>query len=397
MAGDHPTILYVDDERPNRIVFEQTFVDRFPIRTVASGREALETLASASVAVLVTDQRMPDMTGNELLEITKRDYPEVVRVVITAYSDLDPILRAVNEGLVARYIVKPWDQEELARVLAWGLDAYRMGQNNTEAQLRLLETERLATLGSINAAVLHDINQPLAYLTTNTERLAQLALSLPALVQLNDAHGHEIGPRDRENLTDLAEELPEIIEDMFAGCRVMSSLTGSVRNLLHPPPENDQASSAPLTPIRFALAVCRQPALKARGQLHYEGPDDLPRVAIGATELIQVLVNVLSNAAQALERREQSGGRVVLAVTVEDRWLRMVVRDNGPGMSPQVLTKVGTPFFSTRTDGTGLGIHQCRRLVERIGGSFRIESVEGEGTDVTITVPRDPTAAAQAG
>ncbi|HEX4461258.1 MAG TPA: response regulator, partial [Polyangia bacterium] len=108
-AKDH-LIIYVDDERANRVVFEQSFAAKFHIRALPSAAAALELLRNETAAVLITDQRMPDMSGHELLIRVKQLYPEMVRVVITAYSELDPILAAVNEGLVARYVIKPWDR-----------------------------------------------------------------------------------------------------------------------------------------------------------------------------------------------------------------------------------------------------------------------------------------------
>ena len=77
---------------------------------------------------------------------------------------------------------------------------------------------------------------------------------------------------------------------------------------------------------------------------------------------------------------------VVTAVDVGES-VRLTVDDNGAGMSAEILGKVGTPFFSTRPEGTGLGVAQCRRLVEGAGGTFSIESVEGQGTTVTFTIP----------
>ena len=100
---ESPTILYVDDDEANRVIFEISFQDQFNIRTVESGKQALELMAQEDIGVILTDQRMPKMTGNQLLKHVKDSHPRVVRVILTAYSQLDPILKAVNEGLVALY------------------------------------------------------------------------------------------------------------------------------------------------------------------------------------------------------------------------------------------------------------------------------------------------------
>src|SRR5258706_14769649 len=106
------------------------------------------------------------------------------------------------------------------------------------------------------------------------------------------------------------------------------------------------------------------------------------------------MINLIANAAQALLAREQKGGRVV--VRVEPRpaaasggpatvWF--AVADDGPGMSPRTLARVGEPFFSTREGGTGLGLAQSKRLVSRAGGDLVIDSREGAGTTVSFALP----------
>ncbi len=388
MSAKQALVLYVDDERPNRIVFEQSFTGRFHIKTAANGTEALAILQQENVGVLITDQRMPDMSGNELLERAKELRPEVVRIVVTAYSDLDPILEAVNEGLVARYLIKPWDRDELEQILEWGMEAFTLGQQSSALQLRLMQTERLVTLGSIGAAVIHDINQPLSYLLSNTERLNQLARSAAALADLVTQHGASLAPEDRASLADLSAELPDIVGDMLEGCRVMHGLTSTIRRLLRPSAPTEVPVIDPMPVIRYALSACRDIALKARGNLSYDGPPQLAGVRIGSTELTQVLINLLANGAQALARREKPGGRVTIAADERDEVVLFAVQDDGPGMSEEVLKKVGTPFFSTRKEGTGLGVAQCRRLVEQAGGTLHIDSQLGRGTRVEFTVPK---------
>jgi signal transduction histidine kinase len=364
-------IVYVDDERPNRIVFEQSFGARFSVRAFASGREALELLKNEPAAVLITDQRMPEMSGHELLTRVKQLYPEIIRVVITAYSDLDPILAAVNEGLVARYIIKPWDRAEVEQILLWSIEAFTLGRQKSELQLRLMQTERLVTLGSMAAAVLHDLHQPLTNLTVNVERLAELV-------------------QKKEKRT-LADELPDLARDLVTSCKVMRDMTVGLKQFLRAEPQAEPTGVDPIPIIQYAIQVCREPAVRARGRINYEGPPSLPRLRIGGTELTQVLINAVANAAQALLGRAQKSersGRVTIAVADAGAMLELTIADNGPGMSPEVLRKVGTPFFSTRQEGTGLGVAQIRRLVERAGGSFRIDSVEGQGTTVTLAIPK---------
>ncbi|MGZ3441632.1 MAG: sensor histidine kinase [Polyangia bacterium] len=381
-------IVYVDDERPNRIVFEQSFGNRFNVLALPSGQAALELLRNETAAVLITDQRMPDMTGHDLLVKVKQLYPDTMRVVITAYSDLDPILAAVNEGLVARYIIKPWDRAEVEQILLWSLEAFAMGRQKSALQLRLMQTERLVTLGSMAAAVLHDLHQPLTNLTVNVERLSELGKAVEKVKELMELPGAAIPKKDRAVLQEFVSELPELSRDLLTSCKVMTNMTVGLKQFLKSEPTPEPSGVDPVPIAQYAIGVCRETAVRARGRISYEGPPSLPKLRIGSTELTQVLINVVANGAQALLARNKSGGRVVVAASDIGASVQLTVDDNGPGMSAEILRKVGTPFFSTRPEGTGLGVAQCRRLVEGAGGTFRIDSVEGQGTTVTYTLPK---------
>ena len=393
-----PLVLYVDDERPNRIVFEKSFAGRFRIRTAADGNEALAILKQEPVAVLLTDQRMPGMSGDELLRHVKRDHADVVRVVITAYSDIEPILAAINEGLVARYIVKPWNREELDQLLRWAIAAWQFTRDSSALQHRLLETERLATLGSIVGSVVHDLNQPVASMLMNCERMLYLAQALPLVSAMaaklspgsgaiGDPTTEFLSEKERSHLDDLLTELPEIIDELRTSTEHMRGMTADLHQFLRGQRRDVDVATSPVPVIKHALGVCQDVAVRSRGFLRYDGPETLPSVRISSTELTQVLINVVTNAAQALGERVTGDGSVIVSAESTPGSIKFVIADNGLGIAADVLQKVGTPFFTTRRQGTGLGIAQCQRLVGKAGGSFRIASEIGKGTTVTFTIP----------
>lgn len=379
-----PIIVYVDDERGNRVVFEQSLASEFTIETFAEGALALERLEKGNVGVLVTDMRMPTMDGEELLRIAKERFPKVTRIVVTAYSDIDPILRAINEGLVARYIVKPWVRGELIQVLRWALEAFTFGRDSDALHRRLLETERLATLGSVAGHFVHDLKQPLMSLFVNIdhfEELARLAPVLRALVEPSAV-------ADRDRLLGLIDDLAPLATDMAASANHLSELINNLRDFIKPTKKTprDQVTD-PLPIVHHAMSVCEELAVSAGATIGYDGPRMLPRIRMSATELTQVLVNVISNSAQAVAARGAPKGRVSIVARSEGGMLELKVRDNGAGMPPEVLKRIGTPFFTTREAGTGLGVAQCQRLVGSAGGRMAIESEVGVGTTVTITLP----------
>jgi signal transduction histidine kinase len=378
MSEAEPIILYVDDERANRVVFEHAFKTRFPIRCVPSGEEALLVMRDQGVAVLVTDQRMPGMSGHELLEQTRTLYPDVVRIVITAYGDVDPILRAVNDGLVARYLVKPWDRAELEQILAWGLEAHALARRDSALQLRLMETERLVTIGSIGAAVLHDLQQPISSVRINLERVRAVADIIRSTVP-------SLPPEQSASINTALGELPDLLEDLNLATDVMHGIVEHLRSFLHPKPASSPAQTFtdPLPIVRYAISVCREIAQRVGGQINYDGTGTLPRVKMGSTELTQVLINLMSNASNAIGHQ----GRVLVAANVVEGGLRFVIADNGAGMPVEVLQKAGTPFFTTREKGTGLGRSQCHRLLGIAGARLELESAVGTGTIARFTLP----------
>jgi DNA-binding NtrC family response regulator len=225
---DGPLILYVDDERANRVVFEQSFCRQFNIRCATGGEEAVAILSEGQVAVLLTDQRMPGMSGHRLLEYARERYPDVIRVVVTAYGDLDRILRAVNEGLVARYLVKPWDHAELEQILMWCLKAHSLARQGSTLQLQLMQFERLVTIGANRAAVLHDLQHSIACMRLNIDRLNQhVALIREALPSVPS------GPSVCD-LQSAVTELPPLIVDLELAADVMLGIVQHLRSSLQP-------------------------------------------------------------------------------------------------------------------------------------------------------------------
>ena len=119
-------ILFVDDDEGNLVVCEAHCSPEFEVLTAQSAEDALVLLSKEEVGVVVADQRMPGVSGVELLERVRDEYPDAVRILITAYSDLSSAIGAINRGQVRRYLRKPWQPEELIAVLRDAIDVYEM-------------------------------------------------------------------------------------------------------------------------------------------------------------------------------------------------------------------------------------------------------------------------------
>lgn len=106
-------ILYVDDEENNLLSFKATFRLKHKVFTAISGEEAFKILETKHIDIIVTDQRMPTMTGVEFLEKVIEKFPDPIRILLTGYADMSAVVDAVNKGKIFHYVTKPWDEEEL--------------------------------------------------------------------------------------------------------------------------------------------------------------------------------------------------------------------------------------------------------------------------------------------
>ena len=113
MPENKITILYVDDEENNLFSFKATFRIKYNVLIALSGDEALKILEANRVHIIITDQRMPEMTGVEFLEKVLERYPDPMRILLTGYADMGAVVDAVNKGKIFHYLAKPWNEEEL--------------------------------------------------------------------------------------------------------------------------------------------------------------------------------------------------------------------------------------------------------------------------------------------
>jgi serine phosphatase RsbU (regulator of sigma subunit) len=136
------SILYVDDEEDNLIVFEATFHRHYTIYTAQSAQEGIELLSLHPIQLIITDQRMPGMTGIEFLEKIIPIYPDITRIILTGFSDLDDIIQAINVGKVYQYIQKPWNKDDFKIKIDNALESYSLKVENKKLISNLQETNR---------------------------------------------------------------------------------------------------------------------------------------------------------------------------------------------------------------------------------------------------------------
>jgi DNA-binding NtrC family response regulator len=130
-------VLYIDDEINNLNSFKASFRRDFEIYTAQSAREGRKILDTYEIGVIITDQRMPGMTGIEFLESILSVYPDTIRILLTGFADMNAVMDAINRGQVYKYLVKPWQNDELRLYIQNALEIYHLRKENKELAHKL--------------------------------------------------------------------------------------------------------------------------------------------------------------------------------------------------------------------------------------------------------------------
>ena len=174
-----PKILVVDDEPDNLDLLYRTFYREYKVLRATSGPDALELLAKeGDISVIISDQRMPMMSGTEFLSLTATKYPDIIRIILTGYTDVEDLVEAINAGKVFKYVTKPWEAEELKAVVRQALDTHNVLKARTYELTRTLRQESLlnSLTNTIRGAL--DYRQILQAIVDNVGQMLEVDVCL---------------------------------------------------------------------------------------------------------------------------------------------------------------------------------------------------------------------------
>ncbi|MCA0446987.1 MAG: hybrid sensor histidine kinase/response regulator [Bacteroidetes bacterium] len=410
MTDNKFNILYVDDEEFNLTSFKAIFRRDYNVFTATSGKLGLEILKQNEIHLIITDQRMPDMTGVEFLESVAEDYMFVRRIIITGFSDIEAIIRAINKGNIYRYITKPWDVNDLKITIQNALNAYKTDRANRdltiELQLKLNTIEELTAeqiklqeekfKQEAEKKILEAESEKLKEIQTIREELSNMIVH-----DLKNPLGLVIG------YAKMAEEQllkPEIDQ---------KSLVQFVKSI-------QQAGNNMLTLVLNILDVYRfengKPSLRlGLVPLSELVETSLERVSFGLEKKIvtivreydsetkvnldkelvsRVMVNLLTNSLKFTTKEK----RFWIGIKEEANQFIFSVRDEGSGIPEDKLDQLFKRFsqLSTSDDvqgikSTGIGLTFVKYAVEAHSGKVWVESVLGEGTTFFFSIPKEIT------
>jgi signal transduction histidine kinase len=402
------TILIVDDEDGPRQSLRVIFKDDYDLLMAEDGPSAIEIAKKNEIDVAVLDIRMAGMSGIEVLERLKFVNPNIEAIMMTAFETTDTIRQALRLR-ACDYINKPFDISTIRSAVALAMQRRRLeGEIHssaekvqellTELQEQRIEEQIAKTRGDIYASIIHDINGPLTVISGFVQVLG---------TKVN--HSTRLEVEDLEFIKDRLR----IITRQVGNCVEISRRYLSIMRR-----QSDEV--APRISVNQLLRDADQ-LVRVHPALHENDfsatllTEDIG-VKMNGTDLIQILLNLTVNAFQCSSQshRVDIGGEVLRAPLdlaqfkdgPNDRLLnvesmnntaplvKLWVRDNGPGIPPEVLPNIFQPYFTTKgpRQGTGLGLSIVQRLIKEARSALHVHTEIGKGTAFTLYVPGTPVA-----
>jgi len=391
MSENRYNILYVDDEENNLVVFRNAFFRDYNVHTTLSAEQGFKVLDDYVIHLIITDQKMPGMTGVEFLEIVARTHPETMRMILTAYSDIDFIMRAVNKCGIYRYILKPWDTRELKIIIDKALQNYQLAQDkkhllenlakaNRELEDKVkarteelrIKNEELTRINAIKdklfTIISHDLKQPLVSLSVFFEILKQL-------------------PDDVSRL-----KLDQFYLKLQANLQDVTSL---LDNLLYWSQSQMGQSKVEQKPIRIVDLVKRNIDLYQVSALQKDINIELKPIpgdpiVVGDENIVNLVMRNLLNNAIKYSKTKSS---ITVNLNQQNGHIAISVKDRGVGMSRKLQKYIfeneyhNTTRGTSNEKGTGLGLKLCKEYLVKQSGDIYLRSEKGKGSEVTFTLP----------
>jgi signal transduction histidine kinase len=393
-------LLVVDDEPLALKLVQRVFEPETDIEVLSdtSPERCLELAKAHDIDLVVADQRMPEMEGLQFLARVRELRPRALRMLLTAFPDTQVALTAINEGLVYRFILKPWEPEDMRVTVRRALETKRLADEHDRVvrQLKssydeLVQAEQLMALGRISAGIGHELGHAVGPLLTNVQALQSQLSRLLKTVRTGDrAFEHDLARAQTKLFDHEASSANPTVkghaEESLAAIRAAGErLDALVRTVsgyaVRGEPEPLDVNQTVLTAVQI-LSARFDPAIRLERDLRA-----VPLARCRRSEILQVVLNLLANAIEAVEK--QSDPLVRVRTWPAGNNLRLEIADNGKGLPAMVEDHLFQPFVSTKPTGrgSGMGLSICRGIVESHGGSIEAASTRGSGTTFTVTLP----------
>jgi signal transduction histidine kinase len=382
-------LLIVDDESEILKALRRQFRRNYDIHLANSGEEGYQIMVENPIQVIISDQRMPGMTGSDFFEKVSEEFPDAIRLLLTSYADINAVIAAINEGHVFRYITKPWDPVELDTTVQQAFERYNLIVQNRRLLKELQESNAL-------------LEQRVK------ERTVKLAEANEKLVDLNKQKDHFLGMAAHDlrgpignvrGYADLISMIDGTREEYHEYSSIIRNICNDMLNLLNDILDISVIESGKITLVpkkvdvpEFVEAICtlnRRLGEQKSITLTTELAGDVSQATFDPKRIEQVLTNLISNAFKF----SYGGTTVTVQAQQHDDAIEFSVIDQGQGIKSEEIGRLFGEFQRTSTQptgdekSTGLGLSICKRIVELHGGHIAVESELGKGSRFFFTLP----------
>ena len=377
-------VLYVDDEVQSLKYFEKAYNKEFRVLTASTVEDGLELLKldGGNIGIVVTDQRMPGRSGTDLLAQVRQTHPRIVRMLTTAYSDIESAIEAVNAGSIYKYVVKPWNVRELRGTLLRAMEFFLV-QRERDLLLRqklhvlqrLIMTDRIRSLAILAAGLSHHIRNSMTalkvFLDLAPERLAE---ELDRIETKNPAFWEDqwgLAQRETQQVLQMVQRVAEAVA----------------------PPEFRFADELELDRLINGAVEEASARDGHAGHRIVEVARGLPRVKVDA-DMARRLVRILAQKTMQLNR---PGGRLVVRATSDAevwgaRGVRVLFSGEGPPWDDQQERALFTAFAPSRDDPSELGLDLLSAffIAYHHGGDITVHKTAPLGPGFELALPFSP-------
>jgi len=380
-------VLYVDDEEKSLKYFARAFEDEFRILTAANAQDGFKLLEQHKdeIGLLMSDQRMPGEKGVQLLEKARQLRPRIVRILATAYSDMEAAIAAVNTGAIYKYVMKPWDPPQLEATLKRGLEFFIVQRERDELLTQkfsvlhnMMIADRVMSLGLLAAGMSHHIRNSLVAVKTFLD-LAPAKLQ-EENINMGNLRNPEFWEEYYQNVQGQVEKINSLLNELWTASEKPTFAFGD-RVHLH-------------EVIAEVLAKLKKNFADKNIRVENNVPDTLPTLSVDKPKFYRLFELLLKDEIVSLPAGSQVTLSAQLAAAGLDQTteIEVQVRDNGPGLPQEALRLVFDPF-AARNDSPleyGINLMACYFIVHHHCGKIEARSESGGGTTFTLRLPTNP-------
>jgi len=365
-------ILYVDDEQENLTGFKFTLYKNFNIFTAIDKKHAFEILDNNHIKVVISDQRMPDISGIELLKLIKSKYPDIILILMTGYTDLQAIIDAINDVGIYKYIAKPWEKEDLKLIITNAIKSYNLEKENNKLILDLKtakekaeEADRLKTafLTNISHEIRTPLNSLLGFVNIMLEENKNNSRYQQFFDFINEASESLLSTIDR--IVELAELEVQATKLELSKIDIHSFLNG-IRN------EITKSEVYKSKDIELKINFLN---------------DSSPYITSDRRRLTEIFKIILDNSVKFTEK-----GTITISYNINSENIIFIIEDTGIGIRKEdlkhIFERYWKAYYKTKLyKGLGIGLTIAENYIKLLKGTVKVESEEGKYTRTIITLP----------